>query len=73
MRPSNRKVALRLCVEIQQENLNRWWSAEKAQCWACLVNAWADPDKMLLAGPKGCNLVNARYQAQLDAEWEKAA
>lgn len=57
-------VAFKLCDEIRQQYLGKWYTFKGIQCWGCTTYSKDDPTKMCFSNhPElyGCNLVNDRF------------
>ncbi len=60
-------TAFRLCAEIRQKFLGKWYTFAGLQCGGCIRFSKGDSAKMCLSGRpdyRGCNLVNARYDRE---------
>ncbi len=62
-------VAVRLCDEIQAENLKKWaFSYKRMWCWGCRTFTKGRPDKMCFVnapGNRGCDQINNMF----DSKW----
>ncbi len=73
--PIPQETALRLCSEIRQQSLGKWWTLAGMQCYFCQKFSNGDPAKMCVSSRpdfRGCNLVTARnegYQAANEREF----
>ena len=64
-------VAWRICVQIREQNRNKWYSPARWQCWGCVKFSKGVQEKMCLSskpGYRGCNLVNGRYARRVKEE-----
>lgn len=57
-------TALHLCGEILEENAGKWYTLGAMQCWGCLLFSESAFERMCVISPKGCSMVNERFERQ---------
>ena len=68
LNPIPKETAFQLCAEIRQQYGRKWYTAAGMQCAGCMYFSKGDEAKMCVSnqpGYRGCNLVNARYEKQV--------
>ncbi len=69
MEPITKFFAWRLCAEIWKENRGKWYTRQGLQCWTCWRSSKRTPaDRRVSrqADYRGCDLVNQRFDEQLE-------
>ena len=61
-------TAFQLCAEIRQKYQGKWWTFAGMWCMGCTAASKGDLAEMCVSnapGYRGCNLVNARFDRQV--------
>jgi hypothetical protein len=64
IQPIPAEIAIRLCVEIREENSCKWHTVAARWCWLCEKRARGDHAKMGFTRRghnRGCPQINARF------------